>query len=272
MNLRNLIWLAIVGVLVAGCSQNPDDDRTASLDLAHYQMIDLTHSYDEDTIYWPNSPSGFELDELSYGHVAGGWFYASFAFSTPEHGGTHLDAPRHFDEAGRTVDEIPLEQLIGSAVVINISRQAAENPDYLLSVKDIEAFERIQGRIAPRSIVILRTGWSKNWPDRLAYMGDDRPGRTDDLHFPSFGVDAVRLLIDQRDVSMIGVDTASIDGGQSSNFMVHQIVGAANVPGLENLTQLDQLPQKGTILIALPMKIGGGSGGPVRVVALVPKN
>jgi kynurenine formamidase len=265
---RRLGTLLLAG-LVAACT--PAAEKPQAFDISAYDLVDLSHPYDENTIYWPNSPSGFELHELSYGHVDGGWFYSSFAYSSPEHGGTHMDAPHHFDEQGQTIDDIPLSNLLGQAVVIDVSAQAAADPDYVLQVADVEAFEELHGPIAEGSIIILRTGWSKYWPDRKAYLGDDRPGRTDDLHFPSFGVEASLPLIEKRKVSMIGVDTASIDNGQSKDFMVHQIAGAANVPGLENLMNLHRLPPRGAILIALPMKIGDGSGGPVRVIALIPR-
>ena len=242
-----------------------------SIDLTAVDIVDLSHTYDADTIYWPNSPSGFELVQQSHGHSEGGWFYASNSFSTPEHGGTHMDAPIHFDEAGPTVDKVPLDRLIGAAIVIDVSARAAVNPDYRLSADDVLAFEAQHGAIQPDSIVLLRTGWSTRWPDVKAYLGDDRPGKADALHFPSFGEEAARLLIEDRKVAVIGVDTASIDYGASQNFIVHQIAGAHNVAGLENLTGLERLPATGATLIALPMKIGGGSGAPVRVVALIPK-
>jgi len=242
-----------------------------TVDLSRTRMIDLTHAYNAQTIYWPNAPSTFKLEKLSYGKVEGGWFYSSFAYSSPEHGGTHLDAPIHFSEKGRTSDQIPLGQLIAPAVVIDISAKAKSNADYRLSVADVQQFEKTNGTIAPGTIVLLRTDWSKRWPNKKTYMGDDKPGVTTNLHFPSYGVDAAKLLINDRKVGAIGVDAASIDYGASKDFMVHQIAGAANVPGFENLTSLDQLPAKGTVILALPMKIEGGSGGPLRAVALIPR-
>jgi kynurenine formamidase len=242
-----------------------------SVDLSRMRMVDLTHAYNAQTIYWPNAPSTFKLEKLSYGKVEGGWFYSAFAYSSPEHGGTHLDAPIHFSDKGRTSDQLPLTQLIAPAVVIDISAKAKTNADYRLSVADVQQFEKTNGAIAPGAIVLLRTDWSKRWPNKKAYMGDDKPGVTTNLHFPSFGVDAAKLLINDRKVGAIGIDAASIDYGASKDFMVHQIAGAANVPGFENLTSLDQLPAKGAIVIALPMKIEGGSGGPLRAVALVPR-
>lgn len=242
----------------------------AALDLARFRTIDLSHAYNAQTIYWPNSPTTFVLQSQAKGPTPGGWFYSANSFSSPEHGGTHLDAPVHFSEQGRSSDQIPVSQLIGNAVVIDIREKVANAPDYLLTRDDVLAFEQAHGKIAPNSLVLLRTGWSSRWPDRKAYLGDDTPGRTDQLHFPSFGPDAAKLLVEERQASVLGADVASIDGGQSKDFQVHRLAGSRNVPGLENLTNLDSLPATGAIVIALPMKIEGGSGGPLRAVALVP--
>jgi kynurenine formamidase len=244
---------------------------SAPVDLARVRLVDLTHAYNAQTIYWPNSPAPFKLDTLQYGPTPGGWFYSSFAYSSPEHGGTHLDAPIHFAQHGLTSEKIPLDRLIAPAVVIDVSRKAAADRDYRLTPADVAEFERAHGRIAPGTIVLLRTGWSARWPNVKAYMGDDTKGDATHLHFPSFGADAARLLVNERKVAGIGADVASIDYGPSQDFIVHRIATAANVYGLENLTALDQLPATGATLLALPMKIEGGSGGPVRVVAMVPR-
>jgi kynurenine formamidase len=234
-------------------------------------MVDLTHAYNAQTIFWPTDTNRFTLRELARGNTPGGWFYSSNAFTSPEHGGTHLDAPIHFQIQGRTSESIPLEQLIAPAVVIDVSAQAEANADYLLTAEDVQAFEQEHGAITAGTIVLLRTGWSKRWPDRRGYLGDDTPGDASNLHFPSFGADAARLLVDERGVAAIGADVASIDGGQSKDFQVHRIAALANVPGFENLTGLEALPARGAFVIALPMKIEGGSGGPLRAVALVPR-
>jgi kynurenine formamidase len=241
------------------------------LDLSSYRMIDLTHALNAKTIYWPTSPTTFKLDSLSYGQTPGGWFYSSFAFSAPEHGGTHLDAPIHFGEGHLTVDRVPLDRLIAPAVVIDITAKVRTDADYRLTREDVLAFERTNGKIPAGTIVLLRTGWSTRWPDKKSYMGDDTPNDASKLHFPSFGVEAARLLIQERRAAAIGVDVASIDYGASQDFMVHRIAAAADVPGIENLTNLNLLPPTGATIFALPMKIEGGSGGPVRVVALVPR-
>ncbi|MBI4410036.1 MAG: cyclase family protein [Gemmatimonadetes bacterium] len=241
-----------------------------TLDLKTVRMVDLTHPFNERTLYWPTSPSTFRLERLAYGSTPAGFFYAANAFSTPEHGGTHLDAPIHFAEGRLTADRIPLERLIAPAVVIDITAQATADRDYRLTRADVLEFERRHGRVPAGAIVLLRTGWSRYWPDRKLYLGDDTPGDASNLHFPGYGEDAARLLVLERKVGALGADVASIDHGPSKNFIAHQIANGADVPGFENLTNLDQLPPTGALVIALPMKIEGGSGGPLRAVALVP--
>lgn len=241
-----------------------------TIDVGRAQLVDLTHALNEETLYWPTSPSRFRLEQLAWGQTPGGYFYSAFAFAAPEHGGTHLDAPIHFHEGGTAADGIDLRRLIAPAVVIDVTAQARADADYRLTPEDIAAFERRHGRIPAGSIVLLRTGWSSRWPDAKRYLGDDTPGDASKLHFPSYGVEAARLLVEDRRVAVLGADVASIDYGQSTDFMVHRIAARAGVPGLENLTHLDQVPPLGAMVVALPVKIAGGSGGPVRVVAIVP--
>jgi len=240
-----------------------------SIDLSKAKVVDLTHPFDDHTLYWPTSPSSFELKRLSFGETPGGWFYASNSLCTPEHGGTHLDAPIHFDKDGKTIDQIPPRQLIAPGVVIDVSAKAAADPDYRLSLEDLRSWEQLHGNVPAGAIVLLRTGWGKRWPQRKQYLGDDTPGDASKLHFPSYGKESAEHLVRQRHVAALGVDTASIDYGASRDFIVHRIASAAGVPGLENLANLDQVPMLGAWIIALPMKIAGGSGGPLRIVAVV---
>jgi kynurenine formamidase len=177
----------------------------------------------------------------------------------------------HFAEGGDASAEIPLERLIGPAVVIDVTAQVAADRDYRLTRDDVLAWESEHGAIPAGALALLRTGWSRHWPDARAYLGDDTPGDASKLSFPSYGDDAARLLVEERRVGALGVDVASIDYGRSTDFMVHRIAGAQNVPGFENLTNLDRLPPTGALLFALPVKIGGGTGGPLRAVALVPR-
>ena len=254
----------ILGALAAVASA----DERPLVDFAACEIIDLTHSFNDKTLFWPTSTSAFHLERESHGVTPGGWFYAANSFSTPEHGGTHLDAPIHFYEKGQTADQVPLNRLIAPAIVINVADSAAANPDYLLSVEDVERFEERHGPIPRGAIALVHTGWDRRWPDRKAYFGDDTPGDASKLHFPSFGGAAAALLL-ERGVVAIGLDTPSIDGGNTTGFQVHRLTAARNVPGFENLRSLDRLPPQGAIVIALPMKIEGGSGGPLRAVALV---
>ena len=239
------------------------------IDLARQRIVDLSHAFGPRTLYWPTSPSIFKLESLARGETQGGYFYSANALCTPEHGGTHLDAPFHFSERGRTTADIPLEQLVAPAVVIDIVAKASADRDYRLTAQDVWAFEKQHGPIARGTIVLLRTGWSRHWPDAKSYLGDDTPNDASKLSFPSYGADAAKQLVEERGVAALGIDTASIDYGRSTDFIVHRIAGAQNVPGLENLTNLDQLPPRGAIVVALPMKIEGGSGGPLRAIALL---
>ena len=263
--LRNLVITAVTAIAIVGpiSAESPLDLKTA-------RLVDLTHPFDAATLYWPTSPSAFELTTLAAGMTPGGYYYSSYKICTPEHGGTHLDAPVHFSKAGRNTAELPLSQLMAPAVVLDVTRQSAADAAYRVSRADVEAFETAHGRIAPGTIVLARTGWSRFWPDRKRYLGDDTPGDASKLKFPGYGEDAARFLVDERKVAMLGIDTASIDNGPSTDFLAHRVAAAANVANIENLTALDQLPPTGATVIALQMKIAGGSGGPVRVVALVP--
>lgn len=245
--------------------------QAQALDLNAYRVVDLTHSFNAKTLYWPTAANGFLLNQLAYGQTPGGWFYSSYAYGAPEHGGTHLDAPIHFAKDGLTTDRIPLERFMGRAVVIDVTEQAARDADYRLTRADVVAWERKNGRVPSGAIVILRTGWAIRWPDAKRYLGDNTPGDASHLHFPSYGEDAAQLLVNERKISALGADVASIDYGASANFIVHQIAARAGVLGLENLANVNLLPATGATVIALPMKIEGGSGAPLRAIALLPR-
>ncbi len=241
------------------------------LDLARAKLVDLTHSFDESTLYWPNAPGGFELEMLHFGPSPAGFFYAANSFTAPEHGGTHLDAPIHFAEKGLTTDALPLTQLVAPAVVIDVTAKVVRDPDYRLTVDDLREWEKKHGLVARGSAVLLRTGWDARWPDRKRYLGDDTPGKTTDLHFPAFGKEAAELLVKDRGVTALGLDTPSLDHGPSTDFPVHRIVAAADIAGFENLKNLDSLPPTGAWILALPMKIARGSGAPLRALAAIPQ-
>ena len=241
----------------------------ASAGIDETKLIDLTYALDDQTVFWPtNKP--FRWEKAAWGTTAKGYWYASGDFSMSEHGGTHIDAPIHFGEGRLAVDEIPLQKLIAPAVVIDVRPSVAGNRDYRLSLEDLEKWERQHGQIQPGAVVLMFTGWGRAWPDRSRYLGSATPSDPKTLHFPGFSKEAAQFLVKERRVDGIGIDTPSIDYGPSDDFIVHQIVNGANVYGLENIANLDRVPPKGAILIALPIKIKGGTGGPVRIIAVLP--
>ena len=234
------------------------------------RVVDLTYAFDENTVYWPTAQS-FKLETDFEGVTDKGYFYSAYRYSAAEHGGTHLDAPVHFAKGRYTSDQLPLQQLMGAAIVVDVTSQCASHPDYLVSVADFENWERRNGRISPGTIVLLRTGFGKFYPDRKKYLGTDERGAeaVAKLHFPGLDPAAARWLTQNRSIKAIGLDTASIDHGQSTLFESHRILFEKNIPAFENVANLDQLPLKGFSVIALPMKIKGGSGGPLRIVAIL---
>ena len=234
------------------------------------KWIDLTHDFSADTIYWPTAQR-FALEAEFHGHTKKGYFYAANRYSASEHGGTHVDAPIHFAEHGKTLDQLPVDQLTGAAVVVNVSAQASTNADYLITVADLKAWEGQHGRIPDGVIVLLNTGFARFWPDAKKYLGTDERGTNavPKLHFPGLHPDAARWLTTERTIKAVGLDTASIDYGQSTTYDSHCVLFAKNIPALENVDALDQLPATGAYVVALPMKIKGGSGGPLRIVAWV---
>lgn len=234
------------------------------------KIVDLSYDYDAETIFWPTA-EGFRLEKDFEGITDKGYYYAANKFSTAEHGGTHIDSPVHFAQGRNTVDQIPLEQLLGDAIIVDVSKQCEANPDYQIATEDFLGWEKANGEIPRGAIVFLRTGYGKYWPDRKKYMGTDERGAeaVPKLHFPGLNPDAARWLTTNRSIKAIGLDTPSIDYGQSTLFESHRTLFDKNVPAFENLANLDKLPLKNFFVIALPMKIKNGSGGPLRVIAIL---
>lgn len=234
-------------------------------------VFDLSYPFDATTVYWPTAES-FKLEKDFEGMTDNGFYYSAYRYSSAEHGGTHIDAPVHFAKGRNSVDEIPLSQMIGPAIVVDVTEHVNKNRDYQVSADDLKNWERRNGRIADGSIVLLRTGFGKFYPDRKKYLGTDQRGEkaVADLHFPGLHPDGARWLTTNRNVKAIGLDTPSIDYGQSTLFESHRILFDKNIPAFENVANLHQLPIKGFSIVALPMKIKGGSGGPLRIIAIVP--
>jgi kynurenine formamidase len=234
-------------------------------------LIDLSHPFDSTTVYWPTAQP-FKLETDFEGMTDKGYFYSAYRYSSAEHGGTHIDAPVHFAKNRNTVDAIPLAQLMGPAIVIDVTEKSAADRDYLVTESDFRNWERRHGTIARGTIVLLRTGFGKFYPDRKKYMGtaERGPAAVADLHFPGLHPDAARWITRFRNIKAIGLDTPSIDFGQSTLFESHRILFEKNIPAFENVANLDKLPAKNFSVIALPMKIKDGSGGPLRIIAVVP--
>lgn len=242
--------------------------RAAAFDVDPAKVVDLTYGFGPETIYWPTGKH-FALEVASKGDTAGYWYEAN-NFCAAEHGGTHMDSPAHFAHDRATTDKVPVTAGIGPLVRVDVSAQAARDVDYRLSPDDLKAWEATNGRVPPGAIVVMYSGWGTRWPDAKRYLGTDKAGDTANLHFPGFSKEAAEWLVGERDIKAIGVDTPSIDHGPSQDFIVHRIINGANKPAFENLANLDRVPPKGATLIALPMKIEGGSGGPLRAIALLP--
>lgn len=228
------------------------------------EVIDLTWPINSKSAYWPGANyKPFELHTIA---TLERDRVLSKAFSMPEHLGTHIDAPNHFEPRAAAVDQIAAADFFAPGVLIDISAQASMQPDYRLSAANVHAWEKTHGRIPDRAVVLLRTGWGRFWSNMPRYQGLDTMGR---LHFPAYSPEAARLLINERKARGLGVDTLSVDYGMSRDFAVHHILGKANRYGLENLARLEKLPPRGFYLFVAPIKIETGTGGPTRVLAIL---
>ncbi|HWM11828.1 MAG TPA: cyclase family protein [Solirubrobacteraceae bacterium] len=261
---------AVIGSV--GAAGGTQGERAKAAQLPDGKLVDLSYPFNERSIYWPTAKT-FTLEKVAEGETEGGYFYAANNFEAAEHGGTHLDAPVHFARGGDTADEIPLRRLIGRAVVVDVTDKARADRDYQVARSDLRTHERRHGSIPQRAIVLLRTGFGRFWPDRERYLGTAELGEqaVPKLHFPGLHPAAARWLVRQRAIRAVGLDTASIDYGQSTGFEAHRVLGAAGVPVFENIANLQRVPAEGALFIGLPMKIEGGSGGPLRAMAIVPR-
>jgi kynurenine formamidase len=235
-------------------------------------LVDLSHAYASDAIFWPTAET-FRLDKVADGMTPAGYYYASNNFFTSEHGGTHMDAPLHFAKGRHAADEVPLDRLVGAAVVIDVTEKSNANADYQITVEDLQAWEKQNGAIPSDAILLLRTGFSRRWPDAARYLGTAERGEAAvaKLHFPGLHPDTAKWIVANRPIKSIGIDTASIDYGQSKLYESHRTLYEQNIPAFENMTSLERLPVTGATVIALPMKIKGGSGAPLRAIAILPR-
>jgi len=267
LTLSTLIALSVI----ISCGNKEEKHIEKKIIIKENNWIDLTYTFDSTTLYWPNNVCGFEHKEDFKGTTPGGYFYSSYSICTPEHGGTHIDAPIHFAKDHLTVDSIPLSSLSGRGIIVDVSEKALKNRDYLISVADLQEWEKANGEIKTGTIILFRTGYGQFYPNREKYFGSALTGEKaiPELHFPGISPEAAAWLVKTKKAKAVGLDTPSMDYGQSKDFKTHQILLGANIPGFENVAHLDQLPLKGFEVMALPMKIGGGSGAPLRIAASV---
>jgi kynurenine formamidase len=226
------------------------------------RVIDLSYAISDKLVPWPGDEKWFEA-RANATIERNGYFTRSFWML--EHYGTHLDAPAHFPPGKATVDQIPVKHLFGPAVLLDVQAEGAKNEDYQLPVSKIDDWERKHGRIPEGAVALLRTGWAARWPDVKRYRNQDEQGR---MHFPGFSTEAAAVLIG-RNVRGLGCDTMSVDYGASGDFAVHRLALGAGLYHLENLADLSEVPECGAFLVVAPIKLEGGSGGAVRVFAIL---
>jgi kynurenine formamidase len=252
----------------AGCAV---DRQHSGVVWEQSRIVDLTHSFGSDTIVWPTEQD-FKLVVQHAEDTPGGYYYASNRVEMPEHGGTHIDAPIHFSKGKQTLDQIPIDRMVGAGIRIDVTEQCGRDRDYQIAVRDLEQWETKHGRIPDHAIILLNTGYTRFWPSRKDYLGTELRGQEGvrALHFPGLHPEAAAWLVRERQVKAVGIDTASIDYGQSTKFETHVALLSQNISVFENLTELQSLPDRGFEVIALPIKIAGGTGGPLRIIAVVP--
>lgn len=236
---------------------------------AERRLVDLTYSFDETTQVWPSNPP-FHRDSTERGGTATEAWYATGRVALSEHAGTHMDAPVHFAQSQAGIDGIPVDHLMGPAVIIDVRQAVGHDRDYRLSLEDLRRWEAAHGTIPTGAVVMMLTGWGAHWRNRERYFGSATPDLPTTLHFPGFSREVAEFLVAERHIYGIGIDTPSIDFGPSQDFVVHRIVNGAGLYGLENVARLDEIPPSGATLVALPMKIAGGTGAPVRIIAILP--
>lgn len=250
------LWLSSVATTgVAG------DMETKSIRFR--QVIDLSHDITTSIPLWPGDPP-VEFETVATVETNG---YFLRRFSIGEHSATHMNAPNTFYGDGKGIDGYEPGQLVRPAVVIDVRQQTAQNPDYVITVQDVKRWEQQHGRIRRGSLVLFYTGWQERWHSPRQFFNADANGG---LHFPGIGGDTSKFLLEKRHIAGVGIDTHGVDAGQDTAYATNLQVLAANGIVLECLTRLDQLPPKGATLVIGVLRLEGGSGSPVSVMAFLP--
>jgi kynurenine formamidase len=271
MSLSVRVLLASVCLAVAPLAGAADAAKPAALagalaTLKAHRFVDLTHSFTPGIPHWKGAPDervktlytiekdGFQIDEFC--HV-GQW-------------GTHIDPPAHFHKGLRTVDQIEPTEMVMPLVVLDVHEKVAKNPDYVLSLEDVRAWEKRHGRIPKGAFVAMRTDWSKRWPDDAALANRDAAGV---YHYPGWSMEVLKLLYEDRGITASGHETTDTDPGLQTtkdDYSLESYVLSLNHYQIELLANLDQVPEAGAIVFAAFAKAEHGSGFPARVIAIVP--
>jgi kynurenine formamidase len=226
-------------------------------------VVDLTHAINGRVpTYEPGEHSSYRVKTVAT-IEKGGYFAREICL--PEHFGTHIDAPAHFARGLWTVDQIPAERLLAPLAVLDVRAKVSRDSDYQVNVDDIADWEKANGQIPQGAVVIAHTGWESHWDSAKEYRNADAKGV---MHFPGFSLEAARFLVEGRNAVGLGIDTLSIDYGPSQDFPVHKYTLAHSLYHLENVANLGLVPPAGATVVVAPAKLEGGSGGPVRILAL----
>jgi kynurenine formamidase len=256
----------LVALVVAtnATGANPASAPPVVNTIAYTRVIDLSHRITPKIPLWPGDP------HVRFKVVASwaddGYYLRSFSIG--EHSATHMNAPNSFIDGNRqAITSYPARQRVVPAVVIDVRAAVSQDPDYRLSKDDVLAWEAEHGQIAPGSFVILFTGWQDRWDHPKAFINQDARG---DLHFPGFAGPTTTWLLDQRQISGVGIDTHGVDPGLDTTYATNTQIAAAHKIAIECMANLDQLPPTGTTLVLGPLQLRGGSGSPLSVMAFVP--
>ena len=276
-----LITLILGLVWLVACAQPaaPPPTVVEALAAGNYSLVDLSHPYHEGMPEFqtpPNLGQGvlFKLNEISRwdGRGMNTWYWNWYQVT--EHSGTHVDAPNHWfpGKDKEAVDEIPIDRLVGPAVVVDVKAKAAADVDYMLSVEDLTAWEQANGEIPAGAVIIMNSGWGDKFSDPMAFLGLNDAGA---LHFPGFSPDAIRWLLENRDINAVATDSLSTDAlgislGTDPPNQVHIEMHKAGKYQIELIANVDALPAAGAWVMVAPMKIQGGSGSPSRIFGILP--
>lgn len=239
------------------------NDSGSLYSIRYTGVVNLSHVLHPGMPQWPGDPT---LEYHTVARISRDGYYLR-GFSVGEHSGTHMNAPGSFHERGVSIDGYSPRSLVAPAIVLDLRRKAAADPDCTLTLGDIQDWERDYGPVPQGSVVLLNTGWAERWNTPCRFFNRDESGA---FHFPGFGLEAVRFLVERRRVAGIGIDTHGVDGGQDDDFVVNRLVLQQPRIVLENLANLEQLPPLGATLVIGVLALEGGSGSPASVLAFVP--